>query len=162
MAVLAEKLRNFFTMLLDNRLVKRSPKAVSSIETTAKIVLAVDPKTGTCPGYESLCSYIDEWVKPAFEWVETKADRWEWRLRDGSRLLKLDDPKSKIVTWHEWLIYNNMEYYDLKEEYFSPADMKKIFQYLHCFLVLTSAFVVTQNTPQNHQETTKKIKVETK
>lgn len=164
-AVLAEKLRNFFTMLLDNNSVKRSPKAVMSIETTAKIVLAVDPKTGTCPGYEHMTTYIDEWIKPAFEWVEITSNRWEWRLRDGSRLLKEGDATSPIVTWHQWLMINNLEYYDLKESFFSEAEMKKVFEYLRCFLVLSSPFARPNKTGlevkrEMDMSSQKKIKVE--
>lgn len=134
---LCVKLGNFFMYLLTLDGVKRNSKAVEAIKTNSSMILRLDPKTGLMCGYAEARRYIDTWIMPAFERVETKKDHWEMKLREG---LKAGDETTKSIKWYDWLIDNNVKYWEIKPEELKKEEIEKIFRYLNCFVVLTAPF----------------------
>lgn len=160
--VLCEKLGNFFTFLASLECVKRNPKAIQAINTSSDMILRLNPQTGMMLGYDKAKAYIDEWIIPAYERVEIKTDVWVMRLKSGDRP---GTETEKPIKWYDWLMENNVKYWEIEPDQVTKKDMDKIFKYLNCFAVLTSPFNSKESTKQEQvamfqPPTAKKAKIE--
>ncbi len=161
--VLHEKLRNFFIFLLSRDYVNKEPKACQAATTMKDLLLLRDPQRGTMPGYVRFKSYIDEWVMPAFDRYEKKQGTWALKVKDGNCPLekaKTVDPKGGNVSWYNWLMFQNVGYWQIDPDKIPEVDSKKFYQYLECFATLTGAFTENQmkeeekmlSLPQNSEK----------
>lgn len=164
-----QKLQNFLKWLLGKPYVNRSPKAVESIRIILGQITIVDEKTGAWLGYEIVRGYVKKWVEPGFEWKEDENKIYRWQIREGASPLSWEEwgkkyavyfdgkNQSEFPTWKELVIHLGAKYLDIvaddeKEE----SEREKFFQYMNCFLDLSSAFNVKAEEPP----ATKKFKKE--
>lgn len=138
--ILIEKLTNFFTWLSFKPYVNKEPKAAEAVTTTAKLVL-MRKQDGSLANYQKFKAYVDDWILPAFERVPYKST-WKMKLKDGMipEEKQKTMPEKKPYPWYDWLMYQNIGYWEIDHTVIPEPDMKKMYQYLECFVVLTCPF----------------------
>ncbi len=126
--LLLQKLANFFAFLLEKEYVNRSGTAVQAIKSTSQRVLIV--QNGLMPGWTYLTNYIKEWISPAYEYNEGL----------GAFQIKTGKHPTDDIPWAEWLLVNNVKYWEIEYNDIPKEDLVKFGRYLECFNELTSPF----------------------